>query len=206
MIDEWVYNIETKKAWRLDDDPEKEVYRDKSGRVRFNGRIGNYRFYPCCPLEAPTSEIPETGDQMSIFDFETEGEGINFQCFNSYKVGRNGIHFDPCPFADKFGHRTKKCHDCEAYDAFYGLVREFEAVGVPYAASHELAKRELGIHSAYTKNLEPIGQCERVCDVKWCSIECFERRGYHMKDGEWVRDDEGEPKRMMEERRECDVE
>jgi len=81
MIDEWVQDIKTGEAWRLDSDRSRPVYRTEAGGIEFRdglGSMSNYKFFPCCPKEAPTNRnIQETGEQLTIFDFlqiEDNGE------------------------------------------------------------------------------------------------------------------------------------
>lgn len=72
MIDEWVEDLKTGEAWRLDQDTSKPVYKSAAGALKFRDGIGTiyrYKFWPCCPKKAPKNEAPETGMQLSIFDF-----------------------------------------------------------------------------------------------------------------------------------------
>ena len=69
MYDMWVEERATKKAWRLDHDETKKVYLDAEGQTVYKCEYHEVMFYPCCPKEAPKSEIPEHGDQLTIFDF-----------------------------------------------------------------------------------------------------------------------------------------
>ena len=72
MIDEWVEDLKTGEAWRLDQDTSKPVYKSAAGALKFRDGIGTiyrYKFWPCCPKQAPKNEAPETGAQLSIFDF-----------------------------------------------------------------------------------------------------------------------------------------
>lgn len=72
MIDEWVEDLKTGEAWRLDQDTSKPVYKSAAGALKFRDGIGTiyrYKFWPCCPKQAPKNEAPETGRQLSIFDF-----------------------------------------------------------------------------------------------------------------------------------------
>lgn len=78
MFDEWVRNERTGECWRLDSDTSRAVYRSEAGGIIYRDGLRsmvNYRFFPCCPKDAPKNEnIPETGAQMSIFDFLDEPE------------------------------------------------------------------------------------------------------------------------------------
>ena len=69
MYDLWVEVIKTKETWRVDHDSTKMCYLDSDGQIVFNCDIGDIKFYPCCPKEAPKNETIETGDQLSIFDY-----------------------------------------------------------------------------------------------------------------------------------------
>lgn len=72
MIDEWVEDLKTGEAWRLDQDYTKPVYKSQAGALKFRDGIGTihrFKFWPCCPKKAPKNEAPETGRQLSIFDF-----------------------------------------------------------------------------------------------------------------------------------------
>lgn len=73
MIDEWVQDIKTGEAWRLDQDRSRPVYRTEAGGIEFRDGLAsmpNYRFSPCCPKEAPKNRnVQETGEQLTIFDF-----------------------------------------------------------------------------------------------------------------------------------------
>lgn len=44
--------------------------------------------------------------------------------------------------------------------------------------------------------------CFRHCDVEWCSLSCFLKRGYIRHDGKWVRNDKGEI--LISKTKECD--
>lgn len=44
--------------------------------------------------------------------------------------------------------------------------------------------------------------CMRMCDVEWCSLSCFLRRGYMRHDGKWLRNDKGEI--LKSNKKECD--
>jgi hypothetical protein len=44
--------------------------------------------------------------------------------------------------------------------------------------------------------------CFRECDVEWCSLTCFLRRGYIRHEGKWVRNDKGEI--LIANNKECD--
>lgn len=44
--------------------------------------------------------------------------------------------------------------------------------------------------------------CHSICDVEWCSLECFYRRGYMRQNGKWVRDDKGNI--LISNNRQCD--
>ena len=50
--------------------------------------------------------------------------------------------------------------------------------------------------------------CNRVCDVEWCSIACFERRGllYDRVKREWIKGKDGKPLRKSKDKVECDWE
>ena len=70
MFETWVQNIKTKEVWKLDTDSTKEVYIDENGQTHFDlEMISQYRFYPICPKDAPTMEVPEYGEQMTLEDF-----------------------------------------------------------------------------------------------------------------------------------------
>lgn len=72
MIDEWVEDLKTGEAWRLDQDYTKPVYKSQAGALKFRDGIGTihrFKFWPCCPKKAPKNEAPDTGRQLSIFDF-----------------------------------------------------------------------------------------------------------------------------------------
>lgn len=73
MIDRWVQDITTGEAWRLDSNPGRPVYLSSSGELRWRdgpGTMERYTVHPCCPKAAPqNTDIPETGEQLSIFDF-----------------------------------------------------------------------------------------------------------------------------------------
>jgi hypothetical protein len=68
MVDEWVMNIITKDCWRLNKDATKEVYLDENNHLQYKSDIGNYRFFPMCPKEAPQMECPEYGPQITMED------------------------------------------------------------------------------------------------------------------------------------------
>ena len=66
----WAENIKTKECWKLDYDSSKPIYYDYKGHTVMSLEdVSKYRFYPICPKEAPVFEVPEHGDQMTIFDF-----------------------------------------------------------------------------------------------------------------------------------------
>ena len=44
--------------------------------------------------------------------------------------------------------------------------------------------------------------CFRHCDVEWCSLSCFLKRGYIRHDGKWVRNEKGEI--LIANSKECD--
>jgi hypothetical protein len=73
MFDLWVENQITKECFRVTRDETKPIYYDEDGNVVNNfdlSDISKYRFYPCCPKEAPkNNNIIETGEQLNIFDF-----------------------------------------------------------------------------------------------------------------------------------------
>ena len=73
MFDEWVQNKRTGECWRLDSDTSRPVYRSAKGGIIFRdgpASMVNYNFFPCCPKDEPKNEnVPETGEQLSIFDF-----------------------------------------------------------------------------------------------------------------------------------------
>lgn len=61
MYDLWVEDKKTKKCWRVS---------DEEARKLCEGDIWRYKFYPVCPKEAPTMDIPEENyEQMSIWDY-----------------------------------------------------------------------------------------------------------------------------------------
>lgn len=114
----WVENKKTKECWKLDNDNTKDVYQDDEG-IHYKEDMWNYMFYPICPREN-NIEVPESGEQMSIFDFnpktcancdsynerwigmDEEGNDIGSDtrhCFNSFKSGRfNTEPSDTCEF------------------------------------------------------------------------------------------------------------
>lgn len=48
-------------------------------------------------------------------------------------------------------------------------------------------------------------ECNSFCDVEWCSLTCFFRRGYiRDKNGKWLRDEKGNILRSNN--RQCDWE
>ena len=70
MYDLWCENIKTGECFRVTRDESKPVYLREDGSTAFPlEEIMNFKFYPCCPKEAPKMETPETGEQMNIFDF-----------------------------------------------------------------------------------------------------------------------------------------
>ena len=73
MFDLWVENQKTKECFRVTRDESKPIYYDEDGNVVNNfdlAEISNYRFFPCCPREAPKNDnIIETGEQLTIFDY-----------------------------------------------------------------------------------------------------------------------------------------
>lgn len=44
--------------------------------------------------------------------------------------------------------------------------------------------------------------CMKVCDVEWCSLKCFLKRGYMRHDGKWIRGQDG--KILIANNRECE--
>ena len=63
MFDMWVQDLKTNKCWRVT---------QEEGRELCNKDVARYKFYPVCPKDAPTMEIPEVDfQQMNIFDYET---------------------------------------------------------------------------------------------------------------------------------------
>lgn len=70
MFDLWVQEVKTGKCWRVDNDSSKPVYMDESGQTVFElADVSKYKFFPCCPKEAPRFETKEDFEQMNIFDF-----------------------------------------------------------------------------------------------------------------------------------------
>lgn len=70
MFDTWVEKVKTKECWRLDHDSTKEVYLDDEGHTQFKDmRVWDYKFYPCCPREAPKLVDDNDYEQTTIFDF-----------------------------------------------------------------------------------------------------------------------------------------
>lgn len=69
MFDTWVKNIKTGECWRLDGDETKPIY-IKDGQTVINlTDISNYRFYPVCPKEPPTMDLPQREyKQLSMFE------------------------------------------------------------------------------------------------------------------------------------------
>ena len=78
MRDEWVKDLKTGECWRLDHDPTKPVHLSELRGIIFRdglATMSRYKFFPMCPKDAPKNEgIPETGEQMTIFDFIGEPE------------------------------------------------------------------------------------------------------------------------------------
>lgn len=70
MFDLWVQDVKTKECWRVDHDSSKAVYLDENNRTVFDLKdVAKYKFFPCCPKEAPTLEVNENYEQMDIYDF-----------------------------------------------------------------------------------------------------------------------------------------
>ena len=44
--------------------------------------------------------------------------------------------------------------------------------------------------------------CMLICEVEWCSLACFLKRGYIRHDGKWVRDEKG--KILISKNKECE--
>ena len=59
----WVEDRKTKKCWKLSQDEGTEL-------IQTTSDLGRYRFYPICPKDAPTMNLPEDDfTQMTIYDF-----------------------------------------------------------------------------------------------------------------------------------------
>lgn len=43
-------------------------------------------------------------------------------------------------------------------------------------------------------------ECESLCDVEWCSLACFMRRGYIRQNGKFLRNENNEFLRLKENR------
>ena len=73
MFDLWVEDQITKECFRVTRDKTKPIYYDEDGNTVNNfdlSDISRYKFFPCCPREAPKNDnIIETGEQLSIFDY-----------------------------------------------------------------------------------------------------------------------------------------
>lgn len=63
MYDLWVKNIKSGECRRVTSEEANKLMEDLS-------HIGDIRFYPCCPKDAPKNDaVRECGSQMDIFDF-----------------------------------------------------------------------------------------------------------------------------------------
>ena len=63
MFDMWVMNIKTKEC--------KRVSREEATKMCELENIGDFRFYPCCPKDAPRMEVPEGEfNQLNLMDYE----------------------------------------------------------------------------------------------------------------------------------------
>lgn len=57
-------DMKTKKCWKISQEEGTKLCQLED--------ISRYKFYPVCPKDAPTMEIPEVDfQQMNIFDYET---------------------------------------------------------------------------------------------------------------------------------------
>jgi hypothetical protein len=126
MIDEWVQDVKTGEAWRLDRDRSRPVYRTEGGAIKYRDGLetmSKYRFYPCCPKEAPVNRAPETGAQMTIFDFLNFSEGAE----STTETGEMRERATPDPLEEK--------------RAFY------ESRGYRPRIAEALARKELGMEN-----------------------------------------------------------
>lgn len=80
--------------------------------------------------------------QTTIFDFmETpETPKVDFTCFSSWRVGKQGIGLGKCPMPE-----GTKCQGCDAYHEFYKKANEYHASGEPWNVSLALAREFFGI-------------------------------------------------------------
>lgn len=80
MYDLWAKNMKTGECFRVTRDKTKPIYICEDGTTKFEFEdIATYKFYPCCPKDAPKYEIPEQNfEQTTIFDFiGGQDEGSN---------------------------------------------------------------------------------------------------------------------------------
>ena len=67
--------------------------------------IGDIRFYPCCPKEAPTTGVPEQDfEQMSIFDYGVR-QPEAWECYKTCRhYGEVMDHFPSGEPRCQYGH------------------------------------------------------------------------------------------------------
>ena len=71
MYDLWAKDMKTGECFRVTRDKSKPIYIREDGTTQFDLKdIATYKFYPCCPKDAPKNKTPEGGfEQTTIFDF-----------------------------------------------------------------------------------------------------------------------------------------
>jgi hypothetical protein len=117
----------------------------------------------------------ECEGQFSLFDTQEEPKPIpNYATEGIFEDGYREIREYDKPMVGIFDDLTAK----------HGIMVDFKILRQPYQ------KETLQM------------PCYRMCDVEWCSLACFLRRGYIRHDGKWVRNDKGEI--LISKNKECD--
>ena len=109
-MDLWVQNIKTKECWK--------TTKEEADKLCQLEDIGMYRFYPICPKDAPTMEIPEQDfQQMNIYDFEVRECGtcrlaIKRSQFDKDLIGKWAYGYK-CSLTDNYMQVSMSCDKWE---------------------------------------------------------------------------------------------
>lgn len=138
MVDEWIEDIRTGEAWRLDQDVTRPVYKRPDGRIEYRDGLSTcvyYKFYPCCPKRERVNIVPEVGEQLTIFDFiDSTGQGSPTDAPKETASKPDGA-------------------DGQS-DRFEETVRKYSARGYRPRIADALARRELGMDNPDARILD----------------------------------------------------
>lgn len=96
-----------------------------------------------------------------------EPRDLNLQCFESWKVGINGIKFGECPYFPAYDG-INHCTECREYSWFWTQIKELEEEGYKLTEAIAIIDERWGIRSAYeydVRSYEEVKNEQRADEV-----------------------------------------